>query len=169
MAKDEAPPKRRNRTLSVADALAGALDPVLRKRGFASRDIIASWPVLAPAPFDTTTFPDKLVWPRGEKSPEGATLYLRCAPGHALAAAHEGPRIAAAINRYFGFFLVGTVRLSAEPFVPAPPAPTAPLEPSAAIRRRVEGELNRVDEPELREALRRLGHALLLKAEQNDG
>ena len=76
-------PKRRNRTVSVADALSGALDPVLKKRGFASRDILAHWTVIAPAPYDKVAIPDKLTWPRGERSAEGATLYLRCMPGHA--------------------------------------------------------------------------------------
>src|SRR6185312_3257839 len=38
MAKDDLPePKRRNRTMNIADVLSGALDPVLKKRGFASR------------------------------------------------------------------------------------------------------------------------------------
>ena len=31
-------------------------------------------------------------------------------PGHQLALAHEGPRIAAAINRYFGYVLVDQIR-----------------------------------------------------------
>ncbi|HLV84673.1 MAG TPA: hypothetical protein VKY62_12960, partial [Devosia sp.] len=74
MAKDDLPePKRRNRTMSVADVLAGALDPVLKKRGFASRDIIAHWSVMAPKPYDEVAIPDKLSWPRGERSAEGAT------------------------------------------------------------------------------------------------
>src|SRR5215217_9637242 len=119
MAKDEPPePKRRNRTIVIADVLSGALDPVLKKRGFASRDIITHWSVMAPKPYDTVAIPDKLTWPRGERSAEGATLLLRCVPGHALAISHEGDKIAAAINRYFGFVLVGAVRLSAEPFTP---------------------------------------------------
>ena len=54
MAKDDPPePKRRNRTMSVADVLGGALDPVLKKRGFASRDIITHWAAMAPPPYDT--------------------------------------------------------------------------------------------------------------------
>ena len=81
MAKDELPqPKRRNRTMNIADVLSGALDPVLKKRGFASRDIIAHWSAMAPRPYDQVAIPDKLTWPRGEKSAEGATLILRCVP-----------------------------------------------------------------------------------------
>ncbi len=96
----------------MAEALSGALDPALKRRGFASRDIITHWKAMAPAPYDKVAMPDKLSWPRGERSASGATLYLRCVPGHALALTHEAPRIAAAVNRYFGYILVDQVRLS---------------------------------------------------------
>ena len=91
----KATPKRLNRSVRVGDAIAGALDPALKRRGFASRDIIAQWRAMAPQPYDSVALPDKLVWPRGERSATGATLYLRCAAGHQLALVHEAPRIAA--------------------------------------------------------------------------
>jgi hypothetical protein len=162
MAKDALPePKRRNRTMNIADVLSGALDPVLKKRGFASRDIITHWSVMAPQPYDSVAIPDKLSWPRGEKSAEGATLVLRCVPGHAMAIAHEGPRIAAAINRYFGFVLVNTIRLSAEPFTPGSgEKPQHQSQPDPSVVARVGEQVAEVADDDLREALRTLGHAL---------
>lgn len=162
MAKNDLPePKRRNRTLSVADALSGALDPVLKKRGFASRDILAHWHVMAPAPYDRVAIPDKLVWPRGERRAEGATLVLRCAAGHALALSHEGPRVAAAVNRYFGFVLVEAVRLSAEPFTPGSgERDEKSPQPSQSVIAKVGAQVADVEDDDLREALRALGHAL---------
>lgn len=171
MAKDDPPePKRRNRTMSMADVLSGALDPVLKQRGFASRDIITHWSVMAPKPYDSVAIPDKLSWPRGERSAEGATLVLRCVPGHALAIAHEGERIAAAVNRYFGFVLVGSVRLSAEPFRPgSAPVANTPIQPSQSVVARVGAEVADVADEEVREALRKLGHALASRAERKHG
>lgn len=171
MAKDDLPePKRRNRTLSVADALTGALDPALKKRGFASRDIIAHWSVMAPKPYDTVAIPDKLTWPRGERSAEGATLLLRCVPGHALAIAHEGSKIAAAVNRYFGFVLVGTVRLSAEPFTPGSAEPRQNLQqPSQSDIAKVGAQVADVADEGLREALRTLGLALSSRSGRKNG
>ncbi|SRR5690554_908956 len=162
MAKDELPePKRRNRTMNIADVLSGALDPVLKKRGFASRDIITHWSAMAPEPYDKVAVPDKLSWPRGEKSAEGATLVLRCIPGHAMAIAHEGPRIAAAVNRYFGFVLVGAVRLSAEPFTPGSGEKADNhAEPDPGVVAKVGAQVAEVADEHLREALRTLGHAL---------
>lgn len=165
MAKDELPePKRRNRTLSVADVLAGAMDPVLRKRGFASRDIITHWKAIAPKPFDETTQPDKLTWPRGGNA-EGATLYLRCAPGTAVFAQHEAPQIGAAVNRYFGYLLVNDVRLSAEPFTPGSgkKAQKRP-QPSQSDIAKVGALTEKVEDDTLREALQALGLALSSKS-----
>jgi len=171
MPKDALPePKRRNRTMSVADILSGALDPVLRKRGFASRDIITHWAAMAPKPYDAVAVPDKLTWPRGERSAEGATLLLRCVPGHALAIAHEGPRIAAAINRYFGFVLVGAVRLSAEPFTPGSGRKAQKTsQPSQSTIAKVGAQVAEVADDDLREALRTLGHALSSRSGRADG
>ena len=151
-------PKRSNRAIGVGEAIAGALDPVLKKRGFASRDIVAHWRAMAPAPYDRVTLPDKLVWPRGERSATGATLYLRCVAGHQLALAHEGPRVAAAINRYFGYVLVDQIRLAAMAFIPGagPKAETAPaLDPErlAAVGKTVGG----INDERLRQALTQLG------------
>lgn len=166
MVKPPTEPKRRNRAVSVADAIAGALDPVLKKRGFASRDILEHWHAMAPAPYNTVAIPDKLSWPRGERSADGATLYLRCQPGHALMLAHEAPAIAAAVNRYFGYVLVGQVRLSAEPFSSgsagkAPPPPPADPVVEARIGAAVAG----VEDEGVREALRMLGLQLAAQAE----
>ena len=153
--------KRRNRTLSVADALAGALDPVLKKRGFASRDILAHWPAIAPSPYDKVAIPDKLAWPRGERSAEGATLHLRCIPGHGLAIAHEGNAIAAAVNRYYGYFLVKDIRLSAEPFSGhSAGGDHKRRQPSQSVIAKVGASVEGVEDEGLREALRALGHAL---------
>jgi hypothetical protein len=165
--KQSAEPKRLNRVVGVAEALSKALDPALRKRGFASRDIITHWGAMAPAPYDKVTLPDRLAWPRGERGAEGATLYLRCVPGHALALSHEGQLIAAAVNRYFGYVLVGQVRLSAEPFIPRSAKPAkAPDEASAEVRAEVEQELDTVADEGVKEALRRLGHAVIGKAKR---
>ena len=168
MAKDELPePKRRNRTMNIADVLSGALDPVLKKRGFASRDIIAHWSVMAPKPYGEVAIPDKLSWPRGERSAEGATLVLRCVPGHAMAIAHEGQKIAAAVNRYFGFVLVGTVRLSAEPFTPGSGQKEQTLkQPSQSVVAKVGAQVADIADDDLREALRTLGHALSTRSER---
>lgn len=161
--KDTAPPRHLNRAVGVGEALGSVLDPALKKRGFATRDIISHWSAMAPAPYDRMARPDKLGWPRGEKGAEGAVLHLSCHPGHALALAHEGQKVAAAINRYFGYFLVGQIRLSATPFEIEEKLPeTVPALPEVT-RARIGRTVERVQDPAVREALRELGQALARK------
>jgi hypothetical protein len=161
--KDDGPPKRLNRAVGVGEALGGALDPALKKRGFATRDLIAHWAAMAPAPYDRMARPEKLVWPRGEKGAEGAVLHICCHQGHALALQHEGQKVAASINRYFGYVLIGQVRLSAAPFeVEAPVVETIPAI-SDVTRARIGRAVERVEDAGVREALRELGQAMARK------
>lgn len=155
-------PKRLNRAVGVSDALRGVLDAALKKRGFATRDILSNWAAIAPKPYDGLTLPDELRWPRGAGH-EGATLFLRCAEGHAMAVSHEAPLIAAAVNRYFGYFLVREVRLSAEPMSPRP-ADTIRAEPQSEAASLKSGEaVVDVVDPGLREALKTLGTRVIAK------
>lgn len=161
--KEEREPRRLNRAVGLTEALGQALDPALKRRGFASRDLVAHWHVMAPAPYDRMAKPDKLTWPRGEKGAEGAILHLRCHPGHALALAHEGERVASAVNRYFGYFLVGSVRLSAAPFAVERDLPqTTPAIPEVA-RARITQAVDKVGDANVRDALRELGLAMARK------
>src|SRR5690606_28981463 len=100
----------------------------------------------------------------------GATLVLRCAPGHALALAHEGDKIAAALNRYCGFVLVGSVRMSAEPFSPGSGQKAqTPYQPSQSVVAKVGAQVADVADDNLREALRTLGHALSSRSKGKGG
>lgn len=160
--KEESEPKRLNRAVGVAEALGGVLDSALKKRGFATRDILSNWAVIAPKPYDRAAMPEQLKWPRGTGH-EGATLYLRCSDGQKLALSHEGPLIASAVNRYFGYFLVREVKLSAEPFRPgsAPKPQADPTPPEVA--KHADQAVAEVEDPALKDALKSLGERLLSK------
>ena len=158
--EEPAEPKRLNRTVGVAEALGGVLDSALKKRGFATRDILSNWGAIAPKPYDRVALPAELKWPLGAGH-EGATLFLRCAESQRLALAHEGPMIAAAVNRYFGYFLVREVRLSAEPFIrsSAPKPQVTPTPPEVA--KHADQAVAAVEDPALKDALKALGKAVL--------
>ena len=160
--KDPEEPKRLNRSVAVSDALKGVLDSALKKRGFATRDLLTHWKTMAPKPYDQVAMPDQLKWPRGAGH-EGATLYLRCQPGHALMLSHEGARIAAAVNRYFGYLLVKDVRLSLEPFTTSSASKIKDeATPPEAIRK-AGSAVSEVGDPALKSALKALGEQILTK------
>jgi hypothetical protein len=160
--KDDEPPKRLNRTVGVSEALSGVLDSALKKRGFATRDILANWAAIAPKPYDVAALPAELKWPRGAGH-EGAVLYLRCSEGQRLALAHEGPLIAAAVNRYFGYFLVREVKLSAEPFSRSS-GPKVKVEPTLPeVAKHASEAVAEVSDPALKDALKSLGEQVLAR------
>ena len=163
-AKSKEPPEppRRNRPVGLSDALSGVLDAALKKRGFATRDLLTHWAAMAPKPYDALTVPDQLKWPRGAGH-EGATLYLRCAPGHALAVTHEAPLIAAAVNRYFGYLLVREVRLSVEPFTVGSVGKSKPKPTLPEVTKHADEAVSEVDDDGLRRALKGLGEQVLGK------
>lgn len=160
--KEPAEPRRLNRAVGVAEALGGVLDSALKKRGFATRDILANWGAIAPRPYDKVAMPDQLKWPRGAGH-EGATLFLRCSEGQRLALAHEGPLIASAVNRYFGYFLVREVKLSAEPFSRGSALPAKAVATSPEAAQHADRAVAAVEDPVLKDALKALGEQILTK------
>ncbi len=155
------------RARELGELVGGLIEPALRKRGFASRDILENWHVIAPPPYNRVTFPCHLKWRRNEAGAQGALLFLRCHEGHRLALAHDHERIAAAVNQYFGYVLVDAVKLSAEPFIPgSQPERQTGREPNESDIAEVEDALGQVEDEALREALKKLGLGIRAKGKK---
>ncbi|WP_417580100.1 DUF721 domain-containing protein [Pelagibacterium sp.] len=160
-------PKRSNRTVQLGDMIGKTLDPALKKRGFAGRDLISHWQTIAPAPWDKISMPDKLVWPRRDRpDPEGAILHLRCLEGHGLALTHEAQTIASAVNRYFGYLIVGSVRLSPMPLIAEKPIPAKSTQLPLATLEAIKAQTGGIEDDGLREALQKLGRGVLAKRDR---
>lgn len=156
--------KRTNRTQGVGELVNKLIDPALKKRGFASRDLLENWSIIVPPPYDEVSVPDRLKWPRGQAGGDGAILFLRCHEGHRLGLAHDHERLAGAVNRYFGYHLVQAIKLSAEPFTARSDTQTHIVaKPTPQVTRQVEAELKDVEDDELKLALAKLGHGIFKK------
>ncbi|VAW14375.1 hypothetical protein MNBD_ALPHA12-1733 [hydrothermal vent metagenome] len=153
--------KRYGKPVAIDELVAKVLGPHLKKRGFASRDLLTHWGVIAPAPYNKVSIPDRLVWQRNQEGAEGAILFVRCEEGQRLALTYDSVLIAAAINRYFGYLLVDTVKLSVEPFTSGSREKTHNVcEPNKDELALVEAELGDVEDEKLKTSLRKLGHGL---------
>jgi len=106
--------------------------------------------------------PAELKWPRGAGH-EGATLFLRCAEAQRLALAHEAPLIASAVNRYFGYFLVREVKLSAAPFMRSSGQKPQVQVTLPEVAQHADQAVADVQDPALKDALKALGEAVLSK------
>ncbi|HHB82992.1 MAG TPA: DUF721 domain-containing protein [Devosia sp.] len=154
--------KRSGKTIGVGELVGKLIDPALKKRGFASRDILENWHIIAPPPYNEVSVPDQLKWRRGMAASNGAILILRCHEGHRLALAHDHERIAGAVNRYFGYVLVEAVKLSPHPFSARSDTPRQIVrEPSLQTKQKVDAALNNVEDEGLKQALAKLGYAMM--------
>lgn len=122
--------------------VAKALDPVTRKRGFASARLLTDWESVVGRDIAAMARPEKLAFPRGRKdqtrpgqagsshagSGGGGTLHLSCASGDALELRHMGDVIRERVNAFLGWAAVADIRLQAG----RAPARTAPRQVEAA-------------------------------------
>ena len=142
---------------SVAELIAGAIDPVLRKRGLARAELLSWWPDIVGDEYRASVVPERIRWSRGG---ETATLVVRCDPAVALQFSYEADRVRERLNAYFGYPAVGAMRILQERVGSAPKA-APPVPPEArALPAETERRLAGCGEG-LRESLRALGKAVL--------
>ncbi len=149
--------------------LGGVAQPLARKalgkRGQAMAAFMADWPGVVGEETAAHCLPQRLSFPDRERTREG-TLTLRVAnQAWATELEHMGPLLLEKINVYFGYTAVARLRFTSGPLperkASAPPPPARPL--SAEARSALEERLSGIADPDLREAMRRLGERLLAR------
>ena len=150
----------------LADLIDVCLGPALAAQGFAASDVIVAWPEIVGERLAGFTQPLRIEWPRGaardrDVRPEPATLIVRVESAFALEMQHLTPVIIERVNAHYGWRCVGRLILKQGPVKRAqmPPEPKPAL--TAEDRRRVAEATAEVGESALREALERLGHAVV--------
>ncbi len=141
--------------------------------GFAHGELVAQWAAIVGEELATRCSPEKMVWPKGREAgarhAEGATLSVRCDHGAGLALSYESERIAELVNAFYGYRAVATVKVVQGNRHTSVPDPVKPPVPSAQVRQQVEARLQDIDEPDLKQALSRLGQAALASAAKRPG
>jgi hypothetical protein len=144
----------------VAAALPRLAGPLLGRRGLGEAQLLKDWASIVGADLAEHATPTKLSFPRGER--RDGTLKLRVSPGIAPELQHREPQILERINAFFGYRAVARLALVQGPPLrgvdrrPPSPRPLAAAE-SAALEQRLAG----IEDPALRDALERLGRAVI--------
>lgn len=160
-AKPDRSPDRRNYLSALARDVPALTKLALGKRGFAEADLVGRWAEIVGPETARLALPVKLRLPRpkseaakGAVAPNvaGGTLTLRCSPAASLELQHLKPRILERITTYFGYPAIREIRLEIGDRKRPKPVrrSSGPATPP---------DLSRVTDPELREALQRLGAA----------
>ena len=144
----------------VGALIGAALDPVMRKRGLTSVDLLRWWPDIVGASNAALTRPERIRWPRGAGP---AVLFIRADPAVALPLSYEREQIRERLNGFFGYPAVGEVRIVRHP-VAAPggegkPEPAPDPRAMAALELRLAATA-----PALRESLLSFGRAVLARS-----
>jgi hypothetical protein len=129
------------------------------RKGMAFANLIGDWAVIVGPDWAARLTPFKLIFPPGQR--QDATLHLRLPAAAALEVQHAEPQILERINAYFGFHAVARLKLVQAPQtgMPRRRPPPKPLDPAQAAG--VGEAVAAIEDPELREALERFGHAVL--------
>ncbi len=151
----------RKGAVAVGTLIGAIIDPVTRRRGFATAELIAAWPEIVGGRWADFTAPEKIAWPRSEDGGQ-AVLTIKVDGPAAVFVQHEAGQILERVNAFLGYGAVGRLRIvqgpvsrSAGPAKAANPALSANQE--AALGARVAA----VDDGRLKVALERLGRGVL--------
>jgi hypothetical protein len=150
------------RSRPLADFLDATIGAVMAQRGFADSEIMLGWPEIVGPELAARTRPERLQWPRRRNAdqPEGATLHVRVEPGFALEAQHLAPIILERLAAYFGWRCVQALRFQ-QGRIARPAASRQAARPDAATLKAAAEQVADVADTGLREALARLGAAIL--------
>lgn len=160
-----------SRVKRLSDFVPEAIGPVAARQGFAGGEVVARWAAIVGPEIAAVAAPVKLQAPRAKSSdpdaaPERATLTLRVEGAFALEIQHRSHEIIERVNAHLGWPCVGQIKIRQGAVVPANARPARRAPPAATEAERVAARAAAasVDDPELAEALARLGEAALAAA-----
>jgi hypothetical protein len=151
----------------LADFLDLCLDKAMAAQGFANSDVLVSWPDIVGERLAAYSQPIKMDWPRrGTTAPKGgrpepAALVVRVEGVFAIELQHMAPVIVERVNAYYGWRCVGRLVLKQGPVRRAAKETAPSFHLDAAEQDRVDAALAPIVEDPLKQALDRLGTAIL--------
>ncbi len=156
----------------LADLVGKAMTPVCRKRGFATVDVVASWPDIVGERYGERVLPERLIWPRQSEdaglsdgsAPKPATLVVHTDGPTALRLSHETQQIIERINTFYGWAAVGRIKIVQRPVSIRRKQTKAPLRDlTQDEEQRLEARLANVEHDGLKRALARLGSQVIAR------
>ncbi len=130
-----------------------------KAHGFVSADLLSHWPAIVGEVHAALATPERIKWPRPAKDGEtaGGILFLKAAPGRALELEYAAALLLERINQFMGYHAIAKIKVLPGAELPLSPRPKPPVPVPLA------GDLHleTIADPHLREALNRLGSAML--------
>ncbi len=133
--------------------------PIFKARGLMEGKIITQWPQIVGEKFARLALAEKITFPQGKKT-EG-TLHLSVTSSGALLLQYAQDLILEQVNTYFGYNALSKLRMT-HGFIPPQenPSPVIPPPISQEDKEWLEGQMERIQDSELKLCLERLGEAV---------
>ena len=142
-------------------------------QGFASSDIIISWPDIIGERLAQFSRPVKIEWPKRRsftsegQGQEAATLVLTVESAFALDIQHMLPVLIERINVHYGWNCIGKIVIKQGPVPKIAPKKPRPIV-SPQMVEEAKSRIGPMQDEGLREALARLGAGILADRHKND-
>ena len=154
------PGDRRNRAETLGTTVSRLTKLIFGKRGLADGTVAKEWSQIVGPMIAKHSRPDRITYANRDR--HSGLLHLRV--DHSAMATelqHLEPQLLERINGYFGFKAVAKMRFIHGPLADTPVvniSTARPPEPSQSLK--VAEEVTTIEDPDLREALNRLGNAV---------
>ena len=159
------------RAKPLGELIEACIGPAYAAQGFASTDILTAWPEIVGARLSRHCQPVKLEWPRRRSKDEGkaesGTLVVRVDGVFALELQHLAPVVIQRINAHYGWACVGRIVLK-QGRVHRAGARAAARDLDPGRRGEVAQAVSHIEDGPLREALDRLGIAVVSSQDKPD-
>lgn len=151
----------------VAEYAAKVLAPVISRRAAMTVDLLTAWPDIVGDQHAEYTMPEKINWPRRMSDDDPfspGTLVVRCDGPSAVLIQHESQQLVERVNLFFGFHAIARIRLVQKPVTRMRREKTPQLpEPGPEASRKLDAILSRIDDPQLRARLEKLGRGVMTR------
>lgn len=152
----------------ISEVANGIIDPVLARRAGINTALLGSWDEIAGEDFADCTRPEKIAWARrGGAGEDGGyqpgVLTIACEGARALFLTHAQGELIQRINGFFGFPAVHQIRIVQKPVSTAFKRSRKPVPLKGEAARKLESMMAGIEGDKLRQAIERLGTAVLGK------
>ncbi|TCL75964.1 DUF721 domain-containing protein [Rhizobium sp. BK251] len=152
----------------ISEVANGLIDPMLARRAGINTALLASWSEIAGEDFADCTRPEKIAWsrrggPGEDQAFQPGVLTIACEGARALFLTHAQGELIQRINGFFGFPAVHQIRIVQKPVSLGPGRSRKPVPLKGEAANRLEAMMEGIEGDKLRDAVRRLGTAVLGK------
>lgn len=160
----------------IAEITNALMDPILAKKAGINTMLIGVWDEIVGPDFEECSRPEKIIWPRqrGQMQSdaerggglEPGQLTIACEGSRALFLSHQQGEIISRINSFFGFPAINRIKIIQKTVQKHDKIRKRPRRLQKSEQQELHTMLDGVEDSNLKQALAKLGEAVLSKREK---